>query len=174
MEGGVTRAFWGYLGRFVLLHTATYTLFGVLFLWLSDYATFLSSPQMEGFMRPADDPVVALGIPLQIPRGLLLGLALWPFREVFIRGRWGWLKLLGVMFVLMSVGAVVTAPGTLEGMVYTKFGFGNPLVGFPEIISQMAAFSWLLVWWEQRAARIRSTRATAPPASPAGPRPRAA
>lgn len=166
----MSRAFWGYLGRFVLPHTVTYTLFGMLFLWLSDYASFLSSSAMEPFMRPADDPIVALGIPLQIPRGLLLGLALWPFREVFVRGRWGWFRLFGVMFVLMSVGAVVTAPGTLEGMVYTKLGFGNPLIGFPEIICQMAAFSWLLVRWEQRAARIRSAKATAAP-PPTGQRP---
>jgi len=145
-----SKHFWGFVGRFTLLHILTYVLAGVTFMYLSNYAEAFRTPTLRDYMRPTDDPIVALGIPLQIPRGILLAIVLYPFRPVFVTGRWGWLKLWGVMWVLMGIGAVVAAPGTLEGLVYTKFGFGNPLVGLPEVTVQMLAFTWLLYTWERR------------------------
>ncbi len=144
------KRFWGYVGRFTLLHLVTYVLAGLIFMYISNYADAFRTPALRDYMRPIDDPIVSLGIPLQVPRGVLLAFALYPFRSIFVSGHWGWLKLWGVMWVLMGIGAVVAAPGTLEGLVYTKFGFGNPLVGLPEVTIQMLAFTWLLYKWEQR------------------------
>ena len=155
-----TTGFWGFLGRFTLLHVVTYVFFGFVFMYISNYAAAFQTPALRDYMRPLDDPILALGIPLQIPRGALLALALFPFRPVIVAGQWGWLKLWGVMWMLMGIGAVVAAPGTLEGLVYTKFGFGNPFVGLPEITCQMLAFSWLLYVWERRIDQRENSAAT--------------
>jgi hypothetical protein len=123
---------------------------------VSNYAEAFRAPELAGYMRPVDDPIVALGIPLQIPRGLLLALAVWAFRPVWVAGRWGWVSLFACMWILMGIGAVVAAPGTLEGLVYTRFGLGNPLVGMPEVTLQLLAFCPLIAWWERRAAAWRA------------------
>lgn len=142
---------WRFLGRFTLTHLLTYVAAGLLFMALSNYAEHFRSAELADFMRPVDDPVVALGIPMQIPRGLLLALAILPFRDVIVGSKHSWLKLWALLWVLTGIGAVITGPGSLEGMIYTRFGLGNPLIGFPEVTVQTMTFSWLLVKWERGA-----------------------
>jgi len=144
------KAFWGYVGRFIVVHLATYVLMGVIWMNLANYAEAFQQEAVAGFMRPVDDPIVALGIPMQILRGALLAIALWPFYAVIV-GKGGWWKLALVLWVLTGIGAVITGPGSLEGMVYTTLGFGNPLVGLPEVTLQVLLFSWLLWRWERKA-----------------------
>ena len=139
----------GYLGRFVLLHVVTYLVFGVAFMVISSYFQFFATHDLlKDFMRPADSIFVRLAVPIQVVRGLLLALALYSFRTVIVESRYGWAKLFGVMWVLTGIGAVITGPGSIEGFIYTKFGFGNPLIGMPEVTMQMLAFSWLFWKWE--------------------------
>ena len=52
------------------------------------------------------------------------------------------MKLFWLLYVLTSIGAVITGPGSIEGFLYTTFSY-NPLIGVPEITLQMMAFSWL-------------------------------
>jgi hypothetical protein len=89
-------------------------------------------------------------------RGALLALAIFPFRELIIGRRLGWLKLFILLFALTSVGAVITGPGSIEGFLYTRFSF-NPFIGYPEIAPQMLAFSWLFWRWQgQKTAKINT------------------
>ena len=85
-------------------------------------------------MKPADALSVRLAPLVQIIRGALLGLAIFPSRSVIREGKYGWLKLFWLLYIL--------GPGSIEGFLYTKFSY-NPLVGVPEITLQMLAFSWL-------------------------------
>lgn len=91
-------------------------------------------------MKPADALSVRLAPLVQIIRGALLGLAIFPFRSVIRKGKYGWLKLFWLLYILTSLGVVITGPGSIEGFLYTKFSY-NPLVGVPEITLQMLAFS---------------------------------
>lgn len=143
---------WGFIRRFTLIHVLTYLVFGLLFLWLSDYFAYFQEHELfKEYMRPADSLYVRLAVPIQFIRGSILAIALYPFRETIIQRGFGWLKLFGVLWVLTGIGAVITGPGSIEGFIYTNFGFGNPLIGLPEITLQMLAFSWLFVKWEQKA-----------------------
>jgi hypothetical protein len=162
MEINMKKIF-GFLGRFTILHLITYVAFGLFFMTISNYSEVFTSPQVADFMRPTDDPMMALAIPMQIPRALLLGLALYPFRQIFVETKHGWLKLFFLMWVWTGIGAVITGPGSIEGFLYTKVSFGNPLIGLPEVTFQMFAFSGLLTLWEKRAAakNIRTKRGLA-------------
>lgn len=143
-------AIWGYLGRFSLMHTVTYLIFGLTFMLISNYFEYFSTHNLlKDYMRSADSPIVRLAVPIQFVRGALIGLALYPFREIIIKCKYGWLKLFGVLWVLTGVGAVVTGPGSIEGFIYTKFGF-DPLIGLPEVTLQMLAFSYLFYRWERK------------------------
>ncbi len=142
--------------RYAAVHTLTYLVFGVFFMLLSQYFEyFQSDPVFQQVMKPADVLSVRLAPVVQLVRGSLLALAIYPFRDVVIGPKRGWLKLFYLLFVLTSIGAVITGPGSIEGLLYTRFSF-NPLIGYPEIALQMLVFSWLFCAWQDRATTIRS------------------
>lgn len=146
-------SFPGYLLRFTLTHVVTYLIFGLLFMKISSYFEYFASHDLlKDFMRPADSPIVRLAVPIQFVRGALLAAALYPFRSIIIGSRLGWLKLFGVLWILTDIGAVITGPGSIEGFIYTKFGFGNLAIGLPEVIVQMLVFSYIFCKWERKSA----------------------
>lgn len=136
--------------RYIVIHTLTYLVFGIFFMLVSSYFEyFKSDPIFDMVMKPSDSLSVMLAPLAQILRGALLALAIFPFREVFIGSRLGWLKLFFLLFMLTSIGAVITGPGSIEGFLYTRFSF-NPLIGYPEVALQMLAFSWLFCRWQNK------------------------
>jgi len=142
---------WGFLGRFTVAHVVTYLVFGLFFMFVTRYfEVFAEDPLLSQIMRPADSPIVRLAVVFQFLRGALLGLALYPFRGIILEGRYGWLKLFMALWILTGVGAVVTGPGSIEGYIYTKLK-ADIAVGWPEVTTQMLAFSYLFVRWERKA-----------------------
>lgn len=142
--------------RFTILHVITYTVFGILFMFISNYFDYFSrEPFFNQVMKPSDSLSVRLAVPVQFLRGSLLALAVLPFKEIIMLKPYGWIKLFWLLFILTSVGAVITGPGSIEGFLYTNFEF-NPLIGYPEISLQMLAFSWLFFKWQGRAPSVKS------------------
>jgi len=135
--------------RFIAIHFATYVACGIMFMLVSGYFDyFAADPIMSIVMRPPDDIRVALAIPGQIIRGLVLAFAIYPFRSTILDKPYGWLKLFLLLFILTGLGSVSPGPGTIEGFFYTYFDFSNPLLGMPELIVQMLGFSWLFCFWQ--------------------------
>jgi hypothetical protein len=133
----------------IACHVVTYMLAGLLASNLLDYASRWQDP-MFVFMRPLDSPFVALGPAVQVIRGLVLGIVLYPFRSVFLGGDRGAIRL---AMLLIGVGILSTygpAPGSIEGFVYTRLSPGMHLFGMPEVIVQASAFSVLVVAWHAR------------------------
>lgn len=134
--------------RYTVVHTITYLLFGIFFMLISRYFEyFKSDPIFDFVMKPSDAFTVRLAPIVQILRGTLLALAIFPFREVIIGRKGGAVKLSFLLISLTSIGAVITGPGSIEGFLYTRFSF-NPLVGYPEIALQMLVSSWLFCYWQ--------------------------
>ncbi len=132
--------------KFTVLHVVTYLVFGLLFMLLTNYfEVFAEHELMNQVMRPADSIWVRLAVVFQFIRGGLLAVAIYPVRQPILDDQRGWLKLFGLLWVLTGIGAVITGPGSIEGFLYTNLGFGNPLIGLPEITLQMLAFSYLFV-----------------------------
>lgn len=142
------KPFLQFIFKYTVIHTITYLLFGILFMLISDYFDFFArDPILSNVMKPADALSVRLAPFAQIIRGSLLATAIYPFRSVIIDEKYGWLKLFWLMYVLTSIGSVITGPGSMEGFLYTKFSY-NPLIGVPEITLQMLAFSWIFYRWQ--------------------------
>ena len=143
--------------RFSTIHTLTYLVFGIFFMLVSRYFEYFNNdPIFELLMKPSDSLSVRLAPFAQLFRGALLALAIFPFRELIIGRKLGWLNLFILLFALTSVGAVITGPGSIEGFLYTRFSF-NPFIGYPEIALQMLAFSWLFCRWQgQKTAKINT------------------
>ena len=139
-------------GRFFLriaaCHTVTYMVVGLTAFHLMDYATAFSREGSN--MVPTDEPIVALGPALQVVRGLLFAVVLYPFRRVFLDESGGWLKLWGLFLGLAILGTSGPAPGSFEGMIFTRTPVVNQIVGLWEAVLQTLFASLLLVAWHRR------------------------
>jgi hypothetical protein len=143
-------------GRFFLrvtaCHMVTYFVAGILAFYLLDYASMFQSEHFACWMRPTTSRWVAAGPGLQWIRGLVFALVLYPFRQVFLEGERGWLKLWGLLLGLGILSTYGPAPGSVEGLLYTTIpplDQLNPVKGLGEVIGQSLAFSVLLVAWHR-------------------------
>jgi hypothetical protein len=108
-------------------------------------------PIFAGFLRSEADPilwrhVMTWQFPVLLARGLLISLALLPFRAALssfaLRTRV--LSLLGLFFVLVHLAAAAPSPSNLEGIVYMRpefIGIGPFLLTQPEMILQSLLFA---------------------------------
>jgi hypothetical protein len=142
-------SFGRFFARVTSSHLVTYFIAGILaFSWL-DYGTLFQTGVYSCLMRPISSRWVAAGPALQVFRGLIFALALYPFRSVFLSDPRGWLKLWGLLVGLAIFSTAGAAPGSVEGIIYTKIPVGSQLIGLPEVLLQTLAFSVLLTAWHR-------------------------
>ena len=98
------RPFAGFATRAMVVHTATYFLFGMLMSNLFDYGRVFRMETIRDFMRPLDSPFVLAGPMLQPLRGLVLAVGAWPLRDFLLERRRGWLVLWGVFMAFGILG----------------------------------------------------------------------
>ncbi len=138
--------------RFALLaaktavcHTITYVFMGILAFHFLHYADFMNKPNSG--MRPTTDPLILLGPPLQIVRGVLFASIFYPFRQVLFGRKNGWL-LMGWMLIGLGILGTFAAPaGSLEGYIYTTTPILIQMRGYLEIVPQALMLSALLCYW---------------------------
>ncbi|NQU32231.1 MAG: hypothetical protein HQ521_03265 [Bacteroidetes bacterium] len=128
-------------------HMISYFIMGLIAFILLDYRTAFENPPMSYFMRSIDSPWVAAGPLLQVIRGLIFSIALWFFKESFLFNKYGWLKLWGLIVGLSILSTTGPAPGSIEGMIYTKIPMIDQLKGYIEVIPQTLLFSLFLNYW---------------------------
>ncbi|MFI5184497.1 MAG: hypothetical protein ACHQNV_08865 [Vicinamibacteria bacterium] len=75
---------------------------------------------------------------------------------MFLGGAQGWLKLWGLLMGLAIFSTAGAAPGSVEGMIYTKIPVAHHLLGLPEVLLQTLAFSLLLHAWHRHPGRAWS------------------
>lgn len=143
MEEGFGRFLW----RVTASHTLTYFIFGLLAACLFDYRSWFETESLSGFMVSMDAPQVAAGPALQLIRGLLFALVLWPIHRAFLLRERGWLYLWLLFVGLAILGTAGPSPGSIEGLIYTQLPFFYNIFGLPEVLLQTLAFSLLLTLW---------------------------
>jgi len=145
-----------FLGRITACHVTTYFVAGLFASTLMDYKTLFQSDNLACYMLPTSSPWVAAGPALQIIRGLIFALALYPFRRVFLGGPRGALKLFSLLLGLAILSTAGPAPGSIEGMIYTKLPVVGQITGLWETVFQLLAFSFLVVAWHRKPTRAWS------------------
>jgi hypothetical protein len=142
------------IGRFIwrttAVHMVSYFAAGLLALLFMGYRELFGTGSLSILMRPIESPIVAIGPLLQAVMGIALALILFPFREIFIGARSGWLKLLLLIAGLSVFAPQVPGPGTFEGLVYTKLSIADHLAGLPETFAYSLCFSSLLPLWYEK------------------------
>lgn len=129
----------------VVCHTVTYFFMGTLAFHFLHYEEIFSRPD-SGF-RPLNDPLLMLGPPLQIFRGILFASIFYLFRENLFGRKNGWLRM-GWMLIGVGILGTFAAPaGSLEGFIYTTMPIHLQVRGYLEIVPQALLLSALLCYW---------------------------
>jgi hypothetical protein len=152
-----TKLFLSFFGKMAVVHTTTYFVAGA-FAYQLLTKQFYEGPNaiFASFMRTPAEPdtwhhVMHWFIPAQILRGILMAAALAPFYELLVS--WSFRKrffTIASLYLIFGCWAcAVAAPGTIEGMVYTK-SIITPYVHAivqPEILVQgLLLAAWISRW----------------------------
>jgi hypothetical protein len=138
-----------FVWRVTVLHLITYSLVGILAVLLLDYETRFSTPPLSDFYRSWDSAWIPAGPGLQLGRGVVFGAVLWPVRALLLERERGWLPLWGLFVGLAVLGPSGAAPGSIEGLIYTRLPASLQLLLLPETLGQTLLFSWLLWRWHR-------------------------
>jgi hypothetical protein len=144
----------GFTARVTVVHFVTYFIFGLIFAFFNPFSPgqhiIHALTEFDCYFRPITDPLVSAGPLLQIVRGAILALALYPFRKVFLESKRGWLYLWGLFLALAIIAPSGACPGSIEGIAYTKLPLSIFVTGNPEVYLQTLAFALLVYAWERR------------------------
>ncbi len=139
--------------RITATHTVAYFAAGIFALLVLRYDEIFGAGPLA-FMRPTDSPWVAAGPGLQIIRGFLLSLFLFPFRSVFFDTKNGWLKFWLLSFGLSYLLTISAAIGSFEGVIYTNIPLKYHLLGIPEVLVYLTLFTVLMWGWHRGPSKL--------------------
>ncbi len=139
--------FLGLTLKTIVVHTVTYFIMGLLASYLLDYRTAFAGPVTREYMRQVSEPIVALGPALQFIRGILFAIAFYPLREILFGRKNGWLITWLVLVMLGILSPFAAAPGSVEGLLYTKMPVALQISGWAEIMTQALLLSAILYYW---------------------------
>ncbi len=146
MKDKFSTFFW----RITAAHMVTYFIMGMIAFFLFDYEKLFSSDILQYYMKSTDSKWVAIGPALQVIRGLIFAIVLWPFRTIILKSNVGWLKLWGLLLGLSILSTAGPSPGSIEGMIYTQIPVANQIMYLPETVLQTGLFSWIVFRWYKK------------------------
>jgi hypothetical protein len=141
------------IAKTVVVHTVSYFVLGILAFLLLDYSGLFAQAGISQYMRPTTDRIVMAGPLFQPVRGLLLGVILYFLREPFFQRPKGWLLLWATLVAVGILSPYGAAPGSIEGLIYTKLPLYFHVKGLPEVLIQTLLFSAVLFYWVNRPER---------------------
>ncbi|MCM1035642.1 MAG: hypothetical protein NC038_08485 [Paludibacter sp.] len=134
-----------FLWRTTYAHTIAYFVAGLLAVTLLGYREHYASESLSVLMRPVDAPITALGPALQIVRGMLMAIVLYPFRSVIFSHN-GWWKLALLILGLSQLCTIGPTPGSFDGVIYTKLPMQYHLLGLPEAVVYVLLFTGIMAF----------------------------
>lgn len=138
-----------FLWRITAAHIITYFFAGACAYYFLNYKELLETPPFSSFMKPMNSLAVAAGPALQLIRGFIFSIALWSFMDTFLKTRYGWLKLWGLLLGLSILSTTAAAPGSVEGFIYTTIPIKKQIIGYVEVFPQTLLFSLIVFYWYQ-------------------------
>ncbi|MDR2813845.1 MAG: hypothetical protein LBB79_04215 [Prevotellaceae bacterium] len=136
----VVKYFW----QIIYAHTIAYFLAGLFALFVVNYRDLFATEIISSFMRPVDEPIVALGPILQIFRGIVMALVLLPLRATFFEQKNGLVKLGLIIIGFSLLSTIGPTMGSLDGYIFTKIPYMYQLLGYPEAAIYVLLFIGIL------------------------------
>jgi len=133
-----------YFWQIIYAHTIAYFIAGIFAVVAVNYRELYSTEIISSFMHPVDMPIVALGPLLQVFRGIIIALILFPLRKTFFEEKNGLLKLGLIIIGLSLLSTIGPTMGSFDGYIYTKIPYMYQISGYPEAIIYVLLFVGIL------------------------------
>ena len=130
-----------------VVHTVTYFLVGLIAYFMFDYSAQFADPAFASLMRPTNDPLVQAGILFQPIRGILFGFVFYRLQNVLFDKEKGYLNMWFALIIVGIFSTFGTAPGSIEGLIYTKVELSGMWKGLSEVLLQSFLLSYLTWYW---------------------------
>jgi hypothetical protein len=130
-----------------LVHTVTYFVIGLLSFLFLDYSAKYADPTVAVALRQTDHPLVTAGPLFQVLRGFLFGIVFYALRDLIFPKQRGWLTLWLVLLIVGVFSPFSSAPGSIEGVVYSTLPMWFHLMSLPELIIQSFLLAFLTHYW---------------------------
>lgn len=135
------------ISKTTLVHTVTYFVIGLLSYLFLDYGGRYADPTVAVALRQTDHPLVTAGPLFQVLRGILFGIGFYVLRDLIFPKPRGWLTLWLVLLILGIFSPFSSAPGSIEGVVYSTLPMWFHLMSLPELIIQSFLLAFLTHYW---------------------------
>ena len=146
-----------FIWRVIVAHVIAYFVAGILASQTLYCQEWFLNGILSSVMRPANAPVVVLGICLQAIRGLFIALILLPVRKTFTEEKYGFL-IFGLLIAGLSVfSTFAAAQSSFDGFIYMKISLMEHIIGYPVAILWVSLFAgilWALYKYEKKAINI--------------------
>jgi hypothetical protein len=129
----------------VVCHSITYMLMGILASHFLHYEQMFNAPNSG--LRHYGDPLIILGVPLQIFRGILFASIFWLFRDNLFGRPSGWLRMAWMLIGIGILGTFAAPGGSFEGFIFTTTPILAQMRGYLEVVPQALLLSALLCYW---------------------------
>lgn len=136
--------FGAFFWRMAASQMVSYMIMGIIATNMLNYKEIFDSSETY---RAYDSPWIVAGPSLQMIRGLIFALALWPFKDKFLFQKNGWLKLWGLIVGLSVLSTTAAAPGSVEGFIYTTIPVMDQIKGYLEVVPQTGMFAFFVCYW---------------------------
>jgi hypothetical protein len=130
-----------------LIHTVTYFVIGLVSFLFLDYSARYADPTIAVALRQTNHPLVSAGPLFQVLRGILFGIAFYALRDLIFLKRHGWLILWLLLLIVGIFSPFSSAPGSIEGIVYSTLPMWFHLMSLPELIIQSFLLAFLTHYW---------------------------
>lgn len=125
-------------------HVIAYFIAGIFALVFIGYKELFATETMSLFMKPVNDPIVMLGPTLQIIRGILIAIAIYPLKDAFLKKKRGYIYLGIIILVFSLFSTIGPTSGSLDGFIYTIIPIKYQLLGYPESFLYILLFLGIL------------------------------
>jgi hypothetical protein len=135
--------------KVVVAHVITYLIAGIISSKLNDYSSLFQEPIISNFMRPFNSEIVMFAPILQIFRGIIYAIFLYPFMSFFQSKKIGWIYMWSIFVFVGIIGTPAAAPGSMEGLIFTQLPLRFHFIGYPEMLLQTLVFCIWVFYWEK-------------------------
>ena len=133
-----------FIWKVTYAHTIAFFIAGVFAMAFMNYGEMYVTEPLSLFMRPTTDPIVSLGMALQIFRGIIVALVIYPLRKAFFEEKYGYWKL-GLIILGFSVIATYgPGIGAFDGYIFTTLPITVHVLGYPEALIWILSFIGIL------------------------------
>ena len=133
-----------FIWRITYAHVISFVFAGIFAMIFMNYAELYAKEPLSLFMKPVTHPIVSLGMILQVIRGIIVALVLYPSRKAFFVEKYGLLKLGLIILGLSVLSTFGPGIGSVDGYIFTTLPISIHVLGYPEAIIWILLFIGIL------------------------------